>query len=76
MKSTCGLATRLLRELALISEFLDIYLVDGLGRGVAWVPRSGRPLRPAPFQNGLIQFYAAATALGVAGLLLILLLMM
>ena len=24
----------------------------------------------APFQNGLIQFYAAVTALGVAGLLL------
>jgi NADH-quinone oxidoreductase subunit L len=28
----------------------------------------------APFQNGLIQFYAGVTALGVAALLLVLLL--
>lgn len=63
--------------LAMISEFLDIYLVDGLGvRGTAFLPRwFGRTVL-APFQNGLLQFYAAATAVGVAGLLLILLLMM
>ena len=43
-------------------------------RLTAWIPRFvGRDLL-APFQNGLIQFYAAATALGVAFLLIILLL--
>ena len=59
---------------AKIVEFLDIYLVDGLVRFIAWVPRLvGRELL-GPFQNGLIQFYAAVTALGIAGLLWILLL--
>ena len=52
--------------LAKISEFLDIYLVDGLVRFASWVPRLvGREVL-GPFQNGLIQFYAAVTALGVA----------
>ncbi len=38
-------------------------------RLTAWLPRLfGRQVL-APFQNGLIQFYAAVTALGVAGLL-------
>jgi len=56
------------------SEFLDIYLIDGLVRFGSWVPRLvGRELL-GPFQNGLIQFYAAVTALGVVGLLWILLL--
>ena len=59
---------------AKVSEFLDVYLVDGLVRLGAWVPRMvGREVL-GPFQNGLIQFYAAVTALGVAGLLWILLL--
>ncbi len=45
--------------------------MHGLVSGTAWLPRSfGREVL-APFQNGLIQFYAAVTALGVAGLLLI-----
>jgi NADH-quinone oxidoreductase subunit L len=58
---------------AKVVEFLDVYLVDGLVRLTAWVPRLvGRELL-GPFQNGLIQFYAAVTALGVAGLLWIVL---
>jgi NADH-quinone oxidoreductase subunit L len=63
---------RLTLGLAKVVEFLDVYLVDGLVRLAAWVPRIvGREML-APFQNGLIQFYAAVTALGVAGLLWIL----
>jgi NADH-quinone oxidoreductase subunit L len=59
---------------AKLTEFLDIYLVDGLVNLVAWVPRAfGRELL-APFQNGLIQFYVAITALGLAGLFWILIL--
>ena len=57
--------------LAATAEFLDHYLVDGLVRGVSWAPRLfGRDVL-GPFQNGLIQFYAAATALSVAVLLVI-----
>jgi NADH-quinone oxidoreductase subunit L len=60
--------------LARVVEWVDLYLVDGLVRLTAWVPRIvGRELL-GPFQNGLIQFYAAVTALGVAGLLWLLLL--
>jgi NADH-quinone oxidoreductase subunit L len=62
-----------LRGLAMVLAFLDENLVHGLVRATAWVPRIfGREVL-APFQNGLIQFYAAVTALGVAGLLWILL---
>lgn len=62
--------------LAAIARVMDIRIVDGLVRLVAWVPRFvGRDVL-GPFQNGLIQFYVAVTALGVAGLLVILLLMM
>ncbi len=59
---------------AKVSEFLDIYLVDGLVRLTAFMPRMVGKEVLGPFQNGLIQFYAAVTALGVAGLLWILLL--
>ncbi|MBX6315518.1 MAG: NADH-quinone oxidoreductase subunit L, partial [Isosphaeraceae bacterium] len=63
------------RVLAFTCAFIDKYIVDGLlVRGTAWVPRLvGRDLL-APYQNGLIQFYAGVTALLVTGLLLILLL--
>jgi NADH-quinone oxidoreductase subunit L len=55
------------------AELVDEYLIDGLVRLVSWIPRIvGRELL-GPFQNGLIQFYAAVTALGVAALLWILL---
>ncbi len=61
-------------RLAKISAFLDEYLVHGLVQLAAWFPRMfGREVL-GPFQNGLVQFYAAATALGVVGLLWILLL--
>ena len=68
---------RPLRVLAMISEFLDIYLVDGLGvRGTAFLPRWFGRAWLSPFQNGLVQFYAATTAFGVAALLVALLLLM
>ncbi len=61
------------RAIAVLCKYVDIYLVDGLVRLVAWIPRVvGRDLL-APFQNGLVQFYAAVMALGVAALLLMLL---
>lgn len=65
---------RPVRVLAIICKFVDVYIVDGLVRLVAWIPRFvGRDLL-GPFQNGLTQSYAAATALGVVGLLILLLL--
>ena len=61
-------------SLASVCEFLDVYLVDGLVRGDRLAaPVLGRDVL-APYQNGLIQFYAAVSALGVAVLLWILLL--
>ena len=63
------------RILAVISRGFDEYVVQNLVALVAWVPRfTGKSLL-GPLQNGLVQYYAAATALGVAGLLLILLLL-
>jgi len=60
--------------LAVVSDFLDVYLVDQLVLGIARVPRKiGKDLL-AGYQNGLLQFYAAVSALGVAVLLLLLLL--
>ena len=60
------------RLLATMCRYFDIYVVDGLVRLVAYVPRlvGGDALRP--IQNGLIQSYAAVTAMGVALLLIIL----
>jgi NADH-quinone oxidoreductase subunit L len=60
--------------LARICAFVDTQLIDRLVLAIARIPgRLGRDLL-APYQNGLIQFYAAISALGIAGLLLILLL--
>jgi NADH-quinone oxidoreductase subunit L len=60
--------------LAAISTYFDLFLDTLLVGGAAWLPRyTGRRFF-APYQNGLIQFYAAATALGVAVLLCVLLL--
>ncbi len=62
------------KTLAVVSEFLDIYLVDQLVLGIAKLPRKlGKDLL-AGYQNGLIQFYAAVSALGVTVLLFIMLL--
>ena len=59
---------------ARVVEFFDMYFIDGLVRLAAWIPRVfGRELL-APLQNGLVQFYAGVTALGIAALLWILLL--
>jgi NADH-quinone oxidoreductase subunit L len=62
-----------IRTLAVISRFFDEYIIDGLVNLVAWFPRMVGRDALAPFQNGLIQFYAAVTALGVAVLLVVLL---
>ncbi len=60
------------RILGLTAEFLDKSLIDGLVQGVSWVPRLvGRKIL-GPIQNGLIQWYAAATALCLGGLLFVL----
>jgi NADH-quinone oxidoreductase subunit L len=67
---------RPIRALAFVCEFLDDYLVDRLVLGVARFPRFIGRERLASFQNGLIQFYAAISALSVAVLLFFLLIMM
>ncbi len=68
-------AVRPTRALAVVCEFLDAYLVDRLVLGVAQIPRSfGRNLL-ARYQNGLIQNYAAVSALSMVFLLFVLVLM-
>ena len=61
------------RFLGLTAEFLDKFLVDGLVQGVSWVPRLVGRYVLGPIQNGLIQYYAAVTAMSVGALLIILL---
>jgi NADH-quinone oxidoreductase subunit L len=61
------------RFLALTAEFLDKFLIDGLVQGVSWIPRLVGRYVLGPIQNGLIQYYAAVTALSVGALLLALL---
>jgi NADH-quinone oxidoreductase subunit L len=68
------LIVRPLRGLAQISAIFDLFVVDGLVRLVGWLPKFiGRDLL-RPIQNGLMQYYAAVTAIGVALLLVILML--
>ena len=55
------------------AEFLDRTLVDGLVQGISWIPRLVGRYVLGPIQNGLIQYYAAVTALSVGALLLALL---
>jgi NADH-quinone oxidoreductase subunit L len=59
------------RFLAGAADFFDQVIVEGLVRAAAEIPRAFGRYALAPIQNGLIQFYAAATALGVAGLLFV-----
>jgi NADH-quinone oxidoreductase subunit L len=59
------------RFLAAAVEFVDVVFVENLVRLAAWIPRAFGRYALAPIQNGLIQFYAAATALGVAGILFV-----
>jgi NADH-quinone oxidoreductase subunit L len=61
------------RFLASTADFLDKFLVEGLVQGVAWVPRLVGKHVLGPIQNGLIQYYAAVTALSIGALLLALL---
>ncbi len=65
---------RFTRGLAWFSGGFDDLVVANLVNFVAFIPRFVGKNLLGPFQNGLVQYYAAATALGVAGLLLILLL--
>jgi NADH-quinone oxidoreductase subunit L len=59
--------------LGVTANFLDKNLIDGIVNGVSWIPRLvGRHLL-GPIQNGLVQYYAAVTALSVGALLLALL---
>jgi proton-translocating NADH-quinone oxidoreductase chain L len=59
------------RALAVVCEFLDVYVVDRLVLGVAFLPRIISRTRLAPLQNGLIQFYAVVSAVSIAALLFI-----
>jgi NADH-quinone oxidoreductase subunit L len=65
-----GVVVGPLRGLARFSDWLDENLVDRLVVGVALVPRAIARARMARYQNGLIQFYAASSAMSVALLLL------
>ncbi|WP_435005854.1 NADH-quinone oxidoreductase subunit L [Tundrisphaera lichenicola] len=61
------------RLLGVTAEFLDKFLVDGIVQGISWIPRLVGKQLLGPIQNGLIQYYAAVTALSVGVLLLALL---
>ncbi len=61
------------RFLGVTANFLDKSLIDGLVQGVSWLPRLVGRHFLGPIQNGLIQYYAAVTALSVGALLLALL---
>jgi NADH-quinone oxidoreductase subunit L len=64
------LIARPTRAFAVVCDFMDTYFVDGLARGIAKIPRGlGRAVL-ARYQNGLIQFYAGASVLCIAVLLL------
>ncbi len=57
----------------MICDFFDAYFVDGLARSIAKIPRGvGRNVL-AKYQSGLIQFYAGASVLCVAVILVVLL---
>ncbi len=60
------------RGLAIVCEFLDDNMVNRLVSRVARLPRIFGRSTLAPYQNGLVQFYAAVSGLTVAVLLLIL----
>jgi NADH-quinone oxidoreductase subunit L len=68
------LIARPTRIVAIIADFLDAYLIDRLVNVVAKLPRFFGRVALARNQNGLIQFYAAASALSIGVLLLFLLL--
>jgi NADH:ubiquinone oxidoreductase subunit 5 (subunit L)/multisubunit Na+/H+ antiporter MnhA subunit len=61
-----------LRFFAAFSGFVDTYFVDRLVTGIALIPRAIARARLARFQNGLIQFYAAVSAMSIVLLLYVL----
>ena len=70
-----GLVVWPTRYSGVVANFLDKNLIDGMVQGVSWVPRLVGRYLLGPIQNGLIQYYAAVTALSVGALLLALLLL-
>jgi NADH-quinone oxidoreductase subunit L len=63
----------LTRALANVCDVLDVYLVDQLVLMIARLPRKLSKDLLASYQNGLLQFYAAASAIGVAVVFFVLL---
>ncbi len=63
------------RGFAVIADFFDAYFVDGTARLIAKIPRQFGRTVLARYQNGLIQFYAGASVLCVAVLLVILMIL-
>ncbi len=60
-----------LRAIAWLSGIFDDYVVDRLVTGIALIPRAIARARLAATQNGLIQHYAAGSAISVALLLVV-----
>ena len=63
------------RALAVVCDFLDTYVVDRLVLAIAQFPRFFGRTMLARYQNGLIQNYASVSALSMAFILFILVLM-
>lgn len=61
-----AVVVRPLQAVALIGKLFDQYLVDGLVDAVGILPRGVGDWFLKPVQNGLVQFYALATLLGLA----------
>lgn len=60
-----------LRGLAIISGWFDTFVVNRLVTGIALLPRAIARARLAASQNGLIQHYAAGSAISIALLLVV-----
>ena len=58
------------RMLGHVADFLDKFLIDGLVQFIAYIPQGLGKHGFARIQNGLVQYYAAVTALSVTVLLL------
>jgi proton-translocating NADH-quinone oxidoreductase chain L len=67
------LIARPTRAFGIIADFVDAYFVDGLVRGIAKIPRGFGRRVLGKYHNGLVQFYAGASVLCVAVVLLVLL---
>ncbi|MHB1559415.1 MAG: NADH-quinone oxidoreductase subunit L [Isosphaeraceae bacterium] len=65
------LVVGLVRAISWLSGIFDDYVVDRLVTGIALLPRAIARARLAATQNGLIQHYAAGSAISVALLLVV-----